>query len=89
MIVEAERRTSRPYWTKEVAPRQPPDMFAVVERGRDLLVDAITCRLMSDVNLGTLTSGGLDSSLTTAIAVARFPPPCGPAKIRQGGRDPR
>ena len=44
------------------------DMEATVQRLRNLLDAAVEKRLMSDVPLGTFCSGGLDSSLVTAIA---------------------
>ena len=44
------------------------DAGSAVERGRELLADAVRSRLVSDVELGTITSGGLDSSLVSAIA---------------------
>jgi asparagine synthase (glutamine-hydrolysing) len=42
---------------------------ALVAQGDSLLSEAIGVRLVSDVTLGTITSGGLDSSLTTAMAI--------------------
>ena len=56
----------RTYWTEE-APR-PEAGEDHVARGRALLEDAVDSRLVSDVVVGTLNSGGLDSSLMTAIA---------------------
>ena len=45
----------------------------LVERVDEQLRGAVTRRLMSDVPLGTMLSGGLDSSLITAIAHERQP----------------
>ena len=69
MVMEGQRREVKSYWS----PNVPVEIFSarndeVVERGRELLVDSVDARLVSDVELGTITSGGLDSSLVSAIA---------------------
>ena len=67
---DGPRRRSRgpeAYWTPAVAIASTGDP-ADVETGRRLLYDAVDVRLVSDVPLGTITSGGLDSSLVSAMA---------------------
>ena len=66
MILENGRRSERQYWSPEVETISNP--ADVVERGRELLKDSVESRLVSDVALGTITSGGLDSSLVSAVA---------------------
>ena len=68
LILEGQRRRVHRYWTPEVqsAPSRP--LVDLVEEGRELLRDGINARLVSDVALGTITSGGLDSSLVSAVA---------------------
>ncbi|MGH9901390.1 MAG: asparagine synthase (glutamine-hydrolyzing), partial [Pyrinomonadaceae bacterium] len=69
MVLEGGRRTERRYWSPEVriesAGRYSTELQ---ERGEQLLAAAVEARLVSDVPLGTITSGGLDSSLISAIA---------------------
>lgn len=57
------------YWT--LPAHQPIDGLTVrdaADRAQSLLEDSIRLRLVSDVPIGVLLSGGLDSSLVTALA---------------------
>ncbi|WP_155390268.1 asparagine synthase (glutamine-hydrolyzing) [Catellatospora paridis] len=63
-----------PYWRIEFPDRQQPlpDLRETTEALRDKLVEAARLRfLRSDVPVGAYLSGGLDSSITTAV-VARY-----------------
>lgn len=63
--------TLRRYWRLE--PREHTDSLArTVETVRFLAEDAIRRQLVSDVPLGTFLSGGLDSSLISAVANRAF-----------------
>jgi asparagine synthase (glutamine-hydrolysing) len=55
----------QPIWEDASEAIQPVDYQAI----RETLTQAVEKRLMSDVPIGVLLSGGLDSSLTSSIAV--------------------
>jgi asparagine synthase (glutamine-hydrolysing) len=68
MVLQGGRRTEHRYWSPQIRGGAGGDPADVIEEGRELLRDAVESRLVSDVALGTITSGGLDSSLASAIA---------------------
>ncbi len=68
---EAGRLTLRRYW--KLRDREHTDSFAQTsERVRDLVQDAIRRQMVSDVPIGTFLSGGLDSSLITAVCARQM-----------------
>jgi asparagine synthase (glutamine-hydrolysing) len=56
------------YWSIELGNGRSQDRHAVAEQLRDLIDDAVRLRLRSDVPVGLLLSGGLDSSAIAASA---------------------
>ena len=68
MRVEGDQIHTWPYWKLEYAPedeKRSVDDWA--EQLLELLTDATRLRLRSDVPVGAYLSGGLDSSVTTAL----------------------
>jgi asparagine synthase (glutamine-hydrolysing) len=65
--VRREGLTQRRYWSLE-AREHTDDLPSTVARVRELLDDIVARQLISDVPLCTLLSGGLDSSIITALA---------------------
>ncbi|HEX8180586.1 MAG TPA: asparagine synthase (glutamine-hydrolyzing) [Pyrinomonadaceae bacterium] len=70
LTLQAGRIEVRPYWQlsyRKLAPM--PDEQEATEQVRELLADSVRLRLVSDVPLGVLLSGGVDSSTVAALAV--------------------
>ncbi|MFJ2472419.1 asparagine synthase (glutamine-hydrolyzing) [Streptomyces sp. NPDC087659] len=67
------------YWKLE-AREHTDDLDTTVGRVRTLLEDIVDRQLVADVTVGTLLSGGLDSSAVTALAAA--------ARARRGVTEP-
>jgi asparagine synthase (glutamine-hydrolysing) len=71
MTVDADGLAVRPYWDhqfeKPSAFADPSQEQAYADQLLDLLVDATQIRLRSDVPVGAYLSGGLDSTVTTAL----------------------
>ncbi|MGL4338120.1 MAG: asparagine synthase (glutamine-hydrolyzing) [Turicibacter sp.] len=69
MLISNGKVEMKQYW--ELRAKQHEDDFeTTVEKTREILMDAITKQLVSDVPLCTFLSGGVDSSAITAIAAA-------------------
>ncbi|HZG03042.1 MAG TPA: asparagine synthase (glutamine-hydrolyzing) [Streptomyces sp.] len=59
--------TTRTYWELEARPHTD-GLDATIAHVRELLEDIVERQLIADVKVGTLLSGGLDSSAITALA---------------------
>ena len=71
--------SERLWWTPESRPSEPPADPEDLER---LLRDSVRLRLRADVPVGAYLSGGLDSSLITAIAQTETTTACGRSRSR-------
>ena len=66
IVVEGDTQTEERYWEPGVEREQLPD-GAWLERVRDTVTAAVRKRLVADVPLGALVSGGIDSTLVVAL----------------------
>lgn len=67
--------TTCPYYTiPRVENTHDITVDEMINNIRQLLTDAVDKRLMSDVPIGCLLSGGIDSTIVTGLVASRFPP---------------
>lgn len=71
VVVDRSGLRERRYWTLPTRPHTD-DLPTTIATVRELLEDIVGRQLVSDVPRCTLLSGGLDSSVITAIAAARL-----------------
>ena len=67
-IFENGQVTVQRYWNFDPSAERNIGQQEASERLRELLTDSVRLRMQSDVPLGSFLSGGIDSSLITAIA---------------------
>ncbi|NDU72054.1 asparagine synthase (glutamine-hydrolyzing) [Actinomadura sp. DSM 109109] len=71
VVADASGCRERRYWRVEARPRAG-DFAAATAEVRSLLTDIVERQIVADVPVGTLLSGGIDSSAVTALAARRF-----------------
>lgn len=71
LVVTPERMAEHTYWQLE-SEEHRDGLDATVGHLRELLADTISRQLVADVPVATLLSGGLDSSVVTALAHREF-----------------
>ncbi|NNE01421.1 MAG: asparagine synthase (glutamine-hydrolyzing) [Pirellulaceae bacterium] len=74
-VFENGKVTVQRYWDFDPSIETPISAGDAQERLRELLTDSVRLRMQSDVPLGSFLSGGIDSSLITAIAQAQSDDP--------------
>jgi asparagine synthase (glutamine-hydrolysing) len=72
VLADESGLTQRPYWRLEARPHHD-SAAETTTRVRELLEDIVRRQVVADVPVGTLLSGGIDSSVVTALARKELP----------------
>lgn len=83
----AARATMRRYWQPTFAPDQTMSDADHLDRVEAGLADAVQSHMVADVPVGVFLSGGIDSSLITALAARSNPQPLETFSISFPGSD--
>ena len=67
VVLKGETREEKRFWKLDFTPKHRADEDALLEELDGILNDAVRLRLRSDVPFGAFLSGGLDSSIVTAL----------------------
>jgi asparagine synthase (glutamine-hydrolysing) len=71
LIYDRDQLRTKKYWSLQSFPHED-DLETTIQKVRNLFVDSVTRQLVSDVPICTFLSGGLDSSLISAVASQSF-----------------
>ncbi len=67
LVWDGDEPTIERYWTPSYEPKTRRDFQEDVEEGLGIIREAVRLRLRSDVPVGVFLSGGMDSSVVTAL----------------------
>ncbi len=87
-LLEADKEgrvSLRRYWRADMAHGLPQGIEAIEEHLTELLADSVRLQLRSDVPLGALLSGGIDSGLMVALAARQLDRPLNTYTVRFEG----
>ncbi len=75
LLCDSSGPRTKHYWAASTEKADPRSEQAAAQELRQLIDDAVRTRLVADVPIGVLLSGGIDSSCVAAVVVAQ----CGPS----------
>jgi asparagine synthase (glutamine-hydrolysing) len=67
LVWDGDQPTIERYWTPDYEPKTRRDLREDVDEGLAIIREAVRLRLRSDVPVGVFLSGGMDSSVVTAL----------------------